>query len=477
MSNNGEELCALSAVQAQREIASGALSPVVLTEAVLRRAEQLQPTLNCFITLCPEQALDAALASERRLAKGAACRPLEGIPLAVKDLVNTAGVRTTFGSLLHADHVPNVDAVAIARLRAAGAVLIGKTTTPEFGHKAFTDAPLFGVTANAWHAGFGAGGSSGGAAVAAAHGIAPLGVATDGGGSTRIPAACNGLVGIKQTAGVIAHSQTPDPFGNYTYVTPMTRTVDDTRRMLAVMAGADRSDPWSYTPAQNFASTPLDSLAGTRIWLIEHLGNDVLALEMRDALHAAAATLQSRGAHVELVSPQIDPIEPLWRVINHSTWRARFGLMVEKSAEQMTPTLVQQVQMAENFTAAQLSQATFRRGELFRKIQAWFESTDILLMPTLARAALPLRNNLFDPVEIDGQMLPEVRAAWFPYTMPFNLSGHPAVSIPVSRGELGLPLSVQLVGRPHEDARLLEIAALLEADTGWDARLAVRRNA
>ena len=170
---------------------------------------------------------------------------LHGIPFAAKDLVNTAGVRTTFGSLHHDDNVPKEDAVSAARMKQAGAILFGKTTTPEFGHKALTDAPLFGRTRNAWSPDRTSGGSSGGAAVAVAAGIGPIGIATDGGGSTRIPAAANGLVGLKQTLGTIPHSQAPDAFGNYTYVTPMTRTVSDTALMLQSMAGPHPCDPWS----------------------------------------------------------------------------------------------------------------------------------------------------------------------------------------------------------------------------------------
>ena len=216
-----------------------------LTDAVLARAEKLQPVLNCFITIAADQARAAAKQAEDAVMQGKPLGLLHGIPFAAKDLVNTAGVRTTFGSLHHDDNVPKEDAVCAARMKQAGAILFGKTTTPEFGHKALTDAPLFGRTRNAWSAERTSGGSSGGAAVAVAAGIGPIGIATDGGGSTRIPAAANGMVGLKQSNGVIPHSQVADAFGNYTYVTPMTRTVMDTALMLQAMAGPHPSDPWS----------------------------------------------------------------------------------------------------------------------------------------------------------------------------------------------------------------------------------------
>ena len=192
---------------------------------------------------------------------GRAARPLHGIPYTVKDLVNTRGVRTTFGAVPYSENVPDHDAVAVARMRAAGAILLGKTTTPEFGTKCLTDSPLFGRTRNAWSEARSSGGSSGGAAVAVASGIAPLAIATDGGGSTRIPAACNGVVGLKQSNGVIPHSQVQDAYGNQTYVTPMTRTVADTALMMQAMAGEDASDPWSIgVPVPDY----LDSVGATR---------------------------------------------------------------------------------------------------------------------------------------------------------------------------------------------------------------------
>src|SRR5436190_22617189 len=203
--------------------------------------------------LCGEEAMADEKKAERAVMAGEPLGLLHGIPFTVKDLVNTKGVRTTFGAVPYKQHVPDHDAVAVARMRAQGAILLGKTTTPEFGTKCLTDSPLFGRTRNAWSNAHSSGGSSGGAAVAVASGIAPLAIATDGGGSTRIPAACNGVVGLKQSNGVIPHSQAQDAFGNQTYVTPMTRTVADTALMMQAMAGEHASDPWSIGfSAQDF---------------------------------------------------------------------------------------------------------------------------------------------------------------------------------------------------------------------------------
>src|SRR5258706_8412959 len=232
-----DELCFWTAARLREAIARREISPVEVTRAVLERATRLQPKLNCFITLCPEEAMRDAKAAESALMRGEPLGLLHGIPYACKDLVNTRGVRTTLGSKLYAANVPDHDAVAVQRLRAQGAILIGKTTTSEFGAKCLTDAPLFGRTPNAWNPLHTSGGSSGGAAVAVATGLAPIGIATDGGGSTRIPAACNGVVGLKQSIGLVPHSQAEDGFGNLTYVTPISRTGADTALMLQAMAG------------------------------------------------------------------------------------------------------------------------------------------------------------------------------------------------------------------------------------------------
>src|SRR4051794_33224564 len=263
-----EELCFVSAAELRARIGRKDVSPVEIVSAVLERAQRLQPELNCFITICGEEAMAEARRAERAVMTGEPQGLLHGIPFTVKDIVNTKGVRTTFGAIPYKDNVPDHDAVAVARMRAEGAILIGKTTTPEFGTKCLTDSPLFGRTRNAWSGARSSGGSSGGAAVAVASGIAPLAIATDGGGSTRIPAACNGVVGLKQSNGVIPHSQVQDAFGNQTYVTPMTRTVADTALMMQGRGGGPPSDPWRFgIPATDFidVALPRGDLGGKKI--------------------------------------------------------------------------------------------------------------------------------------------------------------------------------------------------------------------
>jgi aspartyl-tRNA(Asn)/glutamyl-tRNA(Gln) amidotransferase subunit A len=464
------ELWQLPASSLREKIAAREVSPVELTETILARVEKLQPVLNCFITLAGDQALAAAHAAEDAVMRGDTLGLLHGIPYAAKDLVNTAGVRTTFGSLHHEDNVPKDDAVAAARMKQAGAVLFGKTTTPEFGHKALTDAPLFGRTRNAWSAERTSGGSSGGAAVAVAAGIGPIGIATDGGGSTRIPAAANGMVGLKQSNGVIPHSQVADSFGNYTYVTPMTRTVMDTALMLQAMAGPHPSDPWSigFVPQDYVAASKAEGdLKGRKILYSATLGNRVVARDVRASFEAALGQLRQLGAELTELDQELPDMEPVWKVINHTTWRARFADMIMREDNKVSPSLVRQVAMASDWSGTDYQRAMFKRTELFRMVQGWFETADYLVTPTLSCTALPIDQDLFEPIRIDGIEAGELRRNWFPYTMPFNITGHPALTICSGYDSAGLPIGLQIVGRFRDDASVLRAAALYEASEHW----------
>ncbi len=459
-----------SAHDLARLIATKAVSPLEVTQTALERVDRLQPTLNAFITVCHDAALAAARRAEQAVIDGAPLGPLHGVPYAVKDLVNTAGVRTTFGSRVFEHNVPTEDAVAAARLKAAGGILIGKTTTPEFGHKALTDAPLFGRSCNPWDVSRTCGGSSGGASAAVAAGLGPIGIATDGGGSTRIPAACCGLVGLKQTLGTVPHSQVQDAFGNYTYVTPLSRTVMDTALQLSTMAGAHPSDPWSIgLAAQDFiaAARPEGDLKGRRLLWSLTLGNTVVAKDVRVAFEAALARFAGLGAELIELKEALPQMEPVWRVINHASWRARFGDMIRAHGARMSPSLLRQVEVGAQWSAEDYQRAMFERTTLFRRVQGWLESNDVLVTPTLARTALPIGQDLFEPIEIDGVEVGELRANLFPYTLPFNITGHPAMTLPCGFGADGLPVGLQIVGRLHDEPTVLRIGALYEAAERW----------
>jgi len=467
------ELWQCPAHELARRVSTKEISPLELTRAILGRIDRLQPTLNAFITVCHDSALAAARQAERAVMGGERLGPLHGVPYAVKDLVNTAGVRTTFGSLVYENNVPAEDAVAAARMKTAGGILLGKTTTPEFGHKSLTDAPLFGRSCNPWDLSRTCGGSSGGAAAAVAAGLGPIGIATDGGGSTRIPAACCGLVGLKQTLGTVPHSQVQDAFGNYTYVTPLSRTVMDTALQLAAMAGAHPSDPWSIglVPQDfNAAARAEGDLKGRRILWSLTLGNTVVAGDVRAAFEEALRRFVELGAElVELTEP-VPTMEPIWRVINHASWRARFGALIRDHGARMSPSLLRQVEVGAQWSAVDYQRAMFDRTAVFRRVQGWLEQNDVLVTPTLARTALPVDQDPFEPIEIDGTVVGELRGNLFPYTLPFNITGHPAMSLPCGFGADGLPIGLQIVGRMHDEPTVLRVGALYEATERWTER-------
>jgi aspartyl-tRNA(Asn)/glutamyl-tRNA(Gln) amidotransferase subunit A len=459
-----------SAVEIAALIRSRKVSAVEVIKATLARAEKAQAALNCFITICADEALRDAAAADAAVARGDATGPLHGVPLHVKDLVNTKDVRTTFGSLIHEHNVPKADAVSVARLKTAGAILMGKTTTPEFGHMCFTEAPLFGRTCNAWDRTRTSGGSSGGAAAAMAAGVAPLAVATCAGGSTRIPAACNGVVGFKQSLGLVPHDMAPDAFANLSYFTPTTRTVMDTALMLEAMAGPHPSDPHSFGMTGTGlveAARGEHPLKGTRMAWRPFLGNTVIDSEVESITGFSADVFADLGATVEPMGDDMEPTEPMWLVLSTALWNARFRDLLPQWRDRMSPTLVKQMEAGSGQTAEMLSRALITRTRIYRQVQSWFERFDIIVMPTLARTAVPIEERLFEPIEIEGKPVDTVRKAWYPYTHPFNLTGNPAVTLPAGLHSDGLPVAIQLVGRRGEDARLLNAAAQFEAAQPW----------
>jgi aspartyl-tRNA(Asn)/glutamyl-tRNA(Gln) amidotransferase subunit A len=470
---DGTELCFMSATELAGMIATRQVSPVEVATAVLDRIEALEPKLNAMLTVTAELALDEAGRAEAAVLAGRTLGPLHGVPLTVKDLLNTAGVRTTFGSHAFADNVPRTDCVAVGRLRRAGAVLIGKTTTPEFGHKPFTEAPLFGRTLNPWDASRTAGGSSGGAGAAAAAGYGPLHVGTDGGGSIRIPAACCGVVGMKATLDLVPHDQAPDGFANLANVGPMTRTIADTALMLEVMAGPDPADPHSLGRAKPdlvAAARPEGDLAGIRIGWRSRLGNEAVEPETERLFEAAVATFGALGARLEPHQGAFTNTLAVWAPLTFAGWAARFGGHAEALGNRMSESLRRWIDEGRGFSAVEAQRAMALRTTVFRQVQGWFEVDDLVIMPTLSRPALPAEHDPFEPIEIEGRPVGEIRDAWYPYTHPFNLTGHPAITIPAGWTEAGLPVGLQIVGPGLGDARVLGAAARFEAARPWAER-------
>jgi aspartyl-tRNA(Asn)/glutamyl-tRNA(Gln) amidotransferase subunit A len=452
----------LSAVDLAAAIRMKAVSPVEAVETALARIEE-KAGLNAFLAVSAERARAEAKAAEAKLASGTPLGPLHGIPFSVKDLTNTEGVATTQGCALFAGNVPKADAVAVARARAAGAILIGKTTTPEFGHKPFTEGPFFGRTLNPVSPDHTCGGSSGGAAVAVAAGMGQLALGSDGGGSIRIPAACCGVVGFKATLGAIPNLQAPDLFGANSFVGPMARNVADTRLMFDALLGPDRRDPYGQT-----GTFPLRALARAeqpRVALLLRCGN-ILDPEVEAAVIAAMKQAEALGMIVEPIELDLVALEPHFLVLLRSLLLARLGGHAARAPAKLDPTLLATIEAGRAYSAADLCRAQFARTDCFLKVQDILARFDVIASPTLSAPALPVGLDPLGPIEIAGKRAGTIRGAWYPYTFPFNLTGHPALSLPCGKTGEGLPIGLQLVGRWHEDIYLLDIARRLEEAIG-----------
>jgi aspartyl-tRNA(Asn)/glutamyl-tRNA(Gln) amidotransferase subunit A len=262
----------------------------------------------------------------------------------------------------------------------------------------------------------------------------------------------------------------PEVFANVSSINPMARTVMDTALMLEAMAGEHPSDPYSYgAPSRGFvdAALPEGSLKGTRVAWRPMLGNSVIDSEVLDACEQAAMALGELGAVVEPMDDDAEPVEPIWFAYSSAMWNARFRDALPKWRDRMSPTLLRQMELGKDTTGEAVGRALLARTQLWRKVQGWFERFDVIVTPTLARTAIDIEERLFEPIEIEGQKTDTVRKAWYPYTHPFNLTGHPALSLPCGFHSDGLPMAIQLVGRRGEDARLLRVAALFEQSRPW----------
>ncbi len=470
---NESDLAYMPAVELARRIGGREVSCLEVTDLVIRRIEASQPKLNAFITVCAEEARAAACEADAAIARGDDTGPLHGVPVSVKDIINTAGVRTTWGSLLMADNVPDTDAVAVARLRKAGAIVVGKTTTSEFAHKLLTDAPLFGATRNPWAPDRTPGGSSGGSAVAVAAGLGPLSLATDAGASTRLPAACTGIVGLKPTLGVIPHSQVPDGFNNFIHLGVMTRTVHDAALMLDVLAGPHASDPHSLRAGRPQALSALesgDALSGARIMFRPLLGNPQLDHETRSACDVALDQFRAAGCTVDVVDAPTENATPAWGVLQQSNWAARYHATLAAIEDRIDPSFAEGIRIGGTYSGQDLLQATYKRTQYFRAVQGWLADHDFIVTPTISRPPLSVTHRASDPVTVNGIDVGEMRMSWAPYLNLFDLTGHPAVSVPCGWTADGLPIGIQIVGPWYGDANVLKAAALLEAAIPWAQR-------
>ena len=457
-----DEVCFLPATALAALIRERKISPVEVTDAILARAEKVNPALNLFAYPMASAARDAARAAEAAVMSGAKLGPLHGVPVTVKDNVPIAGLPLGNGSIAMKEFIPTSDAVVVQRIKAAGAVIIGKTTLPEFAHRILTDSPTYGVTRNPWSLAHTPGGSSGGASAALAAGVAPLAVGTDGGGSIRAPASNTGVSGIKATLGRIPFETIPDGFANYAFVGPMARTAADVALFLSVMAGPCPDDPYSLgVPALDLsAATPRSTL---RIGWIEHFGRYRTDPEVAQLTGAMVASLQREGHEVETVAdPCFNDIFETYVVIATTAHAARLSPVLEKWGDKLTASMRKSIARGARYSAVEWQRAHDRRTVLFRSVQRLFDRYDLLLTPTMTQPPAKL--------DADGSVESDMYAEHAAALYPFNLTGHPAASVPAGFTKSGLPVGLQIVGPWFAESRILKVAAELETIHRWNER-------
>lgn len=441
------------------------LSPVEATQEALAAIDAYDGAVNAYVLVDPEGALAAARASEARWHAGEPLGPGDGVPTSIKDALWTKGWPTLRGSWLIDEAGPwDEDAPCTARLRETGAVLLGKTTTPEYSWKGVTDSARFGVTGNPWDPTKTAGGSSGGSAAAVALGMGVWSVGTDAGGSVRIPAGFTGTVALKPTYGLIPHYP-PSPFGTLAHPGPMTRTVVDTAALMDVITGFDARD-WSAmpTPRESFLTGLDDGVAGLRVAFSPRLGYVRNDPEIDAAVRAAVTVLADAGARVEEVDPGFrDPIEAF-----HILWFSGAAKVLQAYGEavddRVDPGLRRIAAVGATFSASDYLDATAVRMQLGQVMGRFHQDYDVLVTPTLPMPAFPV-----------GRDVPEgwrshYWASWTPYTYPFNMTQQPALSVPCGFTSAGLPIGLQIVGPRHADAVVLRVGRAHEMATDWHTR-------
>jgi aspartyl-tRNA(Asn)/glutamyl-tRNA(Gln) amidotransferase subunit A len=452
----------LSATDLMAAYRSGELSPVRATEDALERIEKLDGQVNAFCLVERESALASARESEERWQSGSATGLLDGVPMSIKDVLLTEGWPTLRGSYTIDEAGPwTMDSPAVDRVREHGAVLLGKTTTPEYAWKGVTDSKRYGATGNPWNPAMTSGGSSGGSATAVGLGMGALSLGTDGGGSVRIPAAFTGTTTIKPTYGRVPHSPA-SPFGMLSHVGPMTRTATDAALLLDVIAGFDARDPWALAASEHSSMSMLGlGVAGLRIAASPTLGYATLHPEVAVAFEVASRVFADLGARVDRADPGFaDPIED-FQVL----WFSGAAKVVEHlDTSEIDPGLAEVAEAGARYSALDYLGAMSARNELGALMGAFHTRYDLLLTPCLPIPAFEVG------LEVPPGWHDPRWTSWTPFTYPFNMTQQPAASVPCGFTEDGLPIGLQIIGARHDDGRVLAAAHAFQQVTDWHLR-------
>jgi amidase len=459
-----DELIRISAREAVRRLRDGALRPSELVEAAYARIAAVEPQLNAVPTLCRER----ALAQARAIEAGGLAPPgdgrgwLAGLPIVVKDLQDVAGVRTTYGSPIFAAHVPERSSYEVERMERHGAIVLGKSNTPEFGAGAQTFNEVFGITRNPWNTALTCAGSSGGAAVALASGEAWLADGSDLGGSLRTPASFCGVVGFRPSPGRVCHGPSPAPFQTLSVAGPMARDVRDCALFLDVLAGFEPRDPLTYdAPAEPYAVTVERPVPLTRVAFSADLGGITpVDHEVAQLCRQAAERIGELGAEVVLDRcPDLGPATEVFTALRAELFVAARAPLLERHRDQLKPEVIWNIEHGMRLDAAAIGRAERLRGEMQRAMAAFLGEFDLLLCPTAIVPPFPVENRYVE--ELQGHRFASY-IDWVAIAYAITVTGCPALSLPCGFTATGLPVGLQLVGPPRGEAKLLAAAAMLE---------------
>ena len=442
------------------------LSAREVVAAHLDRIEAVNPKVNAIVSFRPEAALAEADAADRRAATGAPLGPLHGLPIAIKDLEDTAGIRTTYGSKAFAGHIPQIDSLLVARLRAAGAIIVGKTNTPEFGAGSHTFNAVFGATRNPWSPDRSAGGSSGGAGAALAAGMLPIADGSDLGGSIRNPASFNNVVGLRPTPGLVPDDG-DDVWDVGAVAGPMARTVADLALMLTAIAGPDPGSPLSPGDPDEFSGELAGAVAGLRVaWC-----RDVGGLPIEPAVAAVIARAREQfvelGAVVEDVALDLDGADLAFETFRALGFVRLMGAQFAELRDVVKDTVRWNVERGLELDGETVARAIAARTEVFSAVASVLGRFDLLAAP--AAQVVPFPIEVEYPTSVAGVAMPHY-VAWMRACSRLTVSAHPVAAVPAGFTDDGLPVGLQLVGRHRGDRRLLEHAAAWEAATGLTGR-------
>lgn len=464
-----DDICFMSAVDMLEKIKNQELKSQEITETVIKRIERVNPSINAFCTPTFDLAREMAKKSDEKVKKNQKLGKIEGIPTSLKDEYLTKGIRTTFGSKLFENFVPLEDDIIVKRLKEDGCVILGKTNLPAFGYKGVTDNKIFGATKNPWDIERTPGGSSGGAAAAAASGISPLALGSDGGGSIRIPSSLSGVYGIKPTFGRIPHDimATSGAIGTLVHKGPLVRYVRDAALLLDVIVGEDSIDRYSLPkPSYSFLKKLNETPKKLKIGYSMDLGFvTIIDPEVEKSVLDSVQKFEEFNWSVE-VNKRIK-IKDADRVLQ-TFWFSGFdqSLMNPPQTESKVEENIQKMtDIASKFTVKDLKWADLQRERVYQEICGHFKKFDILITPTLACPAFKLGIDWAQ--EIDGKDVSNDALAWQAYTYPFNLSGHPAASIPCGWSKDGLPIGMQIVGKRLDDLTVLQVSQAFENIAPW----------